>query len=98
MMPLSTFIHYLISFFIRSEKRQKIYQKDRITASFRRKSFRAYFFLLLLLIPNLIYAKSHQEKCTNTYNKALFEWNRHNELIEDFKRLEPKDKESVQIP
>ncbi|WP_138106819.1 hypothetical protein, partial [Candidatus Rhabdochlamydia sp. T3358] len=53
-----------------------------------------YFFLLLFLVPTLIYAKSNQEKCTKVYNKGFFEWNRHNELIEDFKRLESKDKES----
>mgnify|MGYP001612536226 FL=1 len=75
---------------MRSEKRQEVYLRDRITA----RAFMRYFFLLLLLIPSLIYAKSHQEKCTKIYNKALFEWNRHNELIEDFKRFKPKDQES----
>ena len=82
---------------MRSEKRKKIYQKDRITASFISKSsrtFMRYFFLLLLfLIPSLVYGGSNQGKCTKIYNKALFEWNRHNELIEDFKKLEPQDKE-----
>ncbi len=36
----------------------------------------AHFFLLLFLVPNLIYARLHQEDCANIYNQALGEENR----------------------
>ncbi|MEX0962289.1 MAG: hypothetical protein WDZ28_05490, partial [Simkaniaceae bacterium] len=40
-------------------------------------------FLILFLIPGLIYGLNKKE-CINTRNQALVEWNRHNELVQEF--------------
>lgn len=53
-----------------------------------------HFFVLLFLIPSLIYGKSNQEKCIKIHDKVAPEWKRHTELIEDFKRLAANDQES----
>ena len=48
------------------------------------------FFLLLFLIPTLIYGFD-LEKCTRIHNQVAPEWNRHNELIEQSKQLAPHE-------
>ncbi|MBX9744007.1 MAG: hypothetical protein K2X08_02210, partial [Chlamydiales bacterium] len=49
------------------------------------------FFLLLTLIPALMYSLSEQ-KCISIHNQISFEWNRYIELIEQFNQLEPHEK------
>jgi len=48
------------------------------------------FFLLLLLVPTLIYGLN-QRKCTEIHNHVATEWKRHDELIEEYKRLTPNN-------
>jgi hypothetical protein len=44
------------------------------------------FFILLFLIPILIYGLGHSN-CTEIYEKIAPDWKRHYELIEEFKKL-----------
>ena len=50
------------------------------------------FFLLLFLIPTLVFGLD-QDKCIKIHNKVAPEWRRHNELIEEFKKLDSKGTE-----
>ena len=43
------------------------------------------FLLILFLIPSLIYGLN-EEECNNIYSKVLPEWNRRNELIQQFQK------------
>src|SRR4051812_26875362 len=47
-------------------------------------------FLLLFLIPTLIYGLDKKE-CTKIHNQAMDEWKRHNELIQDSKKESQKE-------
>lgn len=49
------------------------------------------FFLLLALIPALIFGISEQ-KCISMHNQIIFQWNRHFELIEEFNQLGSHEK------
>ena len=44
------------------------------------------FFLIWLLIPGLIYGLGKKE-CMNMRNQAFAEWNRHNELVQEFNKF-----------
>jgi hypothetical protein len=51
------------------------------------------FFLFLLLVPSLIYASFNERDCEKLMAKVTAEWNRHAELIVQFKALRGDEKE-----
>ncbi len=51
------------------------------------------FFLLLLFIPNLIYAGFYAKEYAKVMDKITAEWNHHNELIQQFSGLSDSEKE-----
>jgi len=53
------------------------------------------FFLIIFLLPTLMYGLN-QEECTNIFHKILPEWNRHTELIQQF-RKKPYTQEGLQF-
>jgi RHS repeat-associated protein len=53
------------------------------------------FFLIVFLLPTLMYALN-QEECANIFYKILPEWNRHNELIQQFQK-KPYTQEGLQL-
>jgi hypothetical protein len=53
------------------------------------------FFLIIFLLPTLMYGLN-QEECTNIFHKILPEWNRHTELIQQF-RKKPHTQEGLQL-
>ena len=51
------------------------------------------FFLLLLFIPNMIYAGFYAKEYAKVMDKIKSEWNHHDELIQQFSRLSDSEKE-----
>jgi hypothetical protein len=51
------------------------------------------FFLFLFLVPSLIYASFDERDCEKLMAKVTAEWNRHAELIVQFKALKADEKE-----
>lgn len=50
-------------------------------------------FFVLLLAPNLIYSSFDDRDCSKVMDKFTAEWNRHNELVQQFTKLGPGERE-----